>query len=248
MFLSYSTYLGSICSFRAYAKLVLINYFSCIDMLFLVHFFSIFSFISIMRSNLIYLFYSVCLRPFFHTHVLLLLFILYLPYFHFSRSFCLHFVMHKYYCFYYTILFLALSILLKISVFNFPNISTIKPVYNNHLLDPKFVAVVDRWSLVRGRFTLSRLQLGLQNGGRCRQVVAIRRWSLAQVWLLLLYLTLFFGHFSLPYCCWDVSTSKNWNDLDFCIFSVCCHDNSSCTFWRSVRPFSIEILSYLVII
>ena len=34
----------------------------------------------------------------------------------------------------------------------------------------KFVAVVDR-------------KFGPQNGGNCRQVVAIRRWSLAQVWL-----------------------------------------------------------------
>jgi hypothetical protein len=34
-------------------------------------------------------------------------------------------------------------------------------------------------------FMLWGLRLGLQNGGRCRQVVAIRRWSLTQVWLYL---------------------------------------------------------------
>ncbi len=64
---------------------------------------------------------------------------------------------------------------------------TVKPVYNDHPRDPKFVAVVDRWSLFRGRFMLWSLKLGLQNGGRCRQVVAIRRWSLTQVWLYLKY-------------------------------------------------------------
>ncbi len=60
---------------------------------------------------------------------------------------------------------------------------TVKLVYNDHPRDHKFVAVVDRWSLFRGSSMLQRFKLGLQNGGCCRQVVAIRRWSLAQVWL-----------------------------------------------------------------
>ncbi len=48
---------------------------------------------------------------------------------------------------------------------------------------PNFFAVVDRWPLFRGRFMLWSLKLKLQNGGRCWQVVAIRRWSLTQAWL-----------------------------------------------------------------
>ncbi len=31
---------------------------------------------------------------------------------------------------------------------------TVKPVYNNHPWDPKFVAVVDWWSLFRGSFMI----------------------------------------------------------------------------------------------
>ncbi len=56
-------------------------------------------------------------------------------------------------------------------------------MYNDHPRDPKFVAVVERWSLFRGSFTLWKLKLGPQNSGHCRQVVAIRRWLLTQVWL-----------------------------------------------------------------
>jgi hypothetical protein len=52
--------------------------------------------------------------------------------------------------------------------------STVKPVYNDHPRDPKFVVVVDRWLLFRGRFMSYRPKLGLQNSGRCKQVVAIR--------------------------------------------------------------------------
>jgi hypothetical protein len=37
--------------------------------------------------------------------------------------------------------------------------------------DPKFVAVVEWWSLFTGKYMLYRLKLGLQNGGRFRQVV-----------------------------------------------------------------------------
>jgi hypothetical protein len=58
--------------------------------------------------------------------------------------------------------------------------STAKPVYNDHPRDPKFVAVVDMWSLFRGSFMLQKLNMGLQKGSRCRQLVVIRRWSLAQ--------------------------------------------------------------------
>ena len=32
--------------------------------------------------------------------------------------------------------------------------STVNPVYNDHPQDPKFVAVVDKWSLFSGRFML----------------------------------------------------------------------------------------------
>ncbi len=31
------------------------------------------------------------------------------------------------------------------------NVSTVKPVYNGHPWNPKIEAVVDRWSLFRGR-------------------------------------------------------------------------------------------------
>jgi hypothetical protein len=54
---------------------------------------------------------------------------------------------------------------------------TVKPVYNDHPWDPKIEAFVGRWSLFRGHLP----KLGPQNGGRYRQLVAIRRWSLAQV-------------------------------------------------------------------
>ena len=58
---------------------------------------------------------------------------------------------------------------------------TVKPVYNDYPWNPKIVAVVERWSLFRGSFLLSKLKMWPQNGGRYRQVVAIWRWSLAQV-------------------------------------------------------------------
>ncbi len=32
--------------------------------------------------------------------------------------------------------------------------ATVKLVYNDHPWDPKFVAIVDRWSFFRGSFTL----------------------------------------------------------------------------------------------
>jgi len=58
---------------------------------------------------------------------------------------------------------------------------TDKPVYNDHPRDPKIVAIVDRWSILRGRFMLCTLKYEPKNSGRCWK--AIRRWSLAQVWL-----------------------------------------------------------------
>ncbi len=51
---------------------------------------------------------------------------------------------------------------------------TVKPVYNDHPWDPKFEAVVDRWSLSRG---LCYKDLNWDS----KIVVAVGRWSLAQV-------------------------------------------------------------------
>ena len=51
-------------------------------------------------------------------------------------------------------------------------------MYNDHPWDPKIVAVIDRWSLFRGHFWYESSNGTTQNGGRCWQVVAIRRWSL----------------------------------------------------------------------
>jgi len=45
--------------------------------------------------------------------------------------------------------------------------STVKPVYNDHPWDPKFVAIVDSWALFRGSFMLQILILGPQNSSRC---------------------------------------------------------------------------------
>jgi hypothetical protein len=61
------------------------------------------------------------------------------------------------------------------------NVNTVKLMYNDHTRSLKFVAVVDRKSLFRGSFMLQRLNVGLQNGSRCRHVVAIRRGLLVQV-------------------------------------------------------------------
>ncbi len=63
--------------------------------------------------------------------------------------------------------------------------------------DPEFVSVVDGWSLLRGIFMQLRPKLVLQNGDHCMQVVAIWKWTLAQVWLL--------NHFSV-----QNSTSNLW--------------------------------------
>jgi hypothetical protein len=53
------------------------------------------------------------------------------------------------------------------------------------------MVIVDRWSLFRGGFVLFK-KMGLQVGGRCRQVVAVRRWSLAQVFMNYYYFFNFF--------------------------------------------------------
>ncbi len=58
--------------------------------------------------------------------------------------------------------------------------NTEKFVYNDQPRDPKIVAIV---IVVQRSFTQRNLQSGSQNSGRCRQVVAILRWSLTQVWL-----------------------------------------------------------------
>jgi len=67
----------------------------------------------------------------------------------------------------------------------FESSTTVKLVHNDRPRDPKFVAVVDRWSLFRGSLQLWKLKLGPQYSGRYRQVVVIRRWSLTQIWLYL---------------------------------------------------------------
>ena len=59
---------------------------------------------------------------------------------------------------------------------------TVKPVYNDHPQDPKIVAVVDWWSLLRGHLCCVHSKWGLKSG-YCREVVVIRRWSLTQVWI-----------------------------------------------------------------
>ena len=67
---------------------------------------------------------------------------------------------------------------------------TVKPLYNDHPRDRKNagrcwqVVVVQRF----------KFKMGPQNGDRYRQVVGIRRWSLAQVWL-------YFDNFSHRYLC-----------------------------------------------
>ena len=49
---------------------------------------------------------------------------------------------------------------------------TVNHDYIDHPRDPKFVAVVDRWSLYRGSFMLWKLKLGPQNS------VTVDKWSL----------------------------------------------------------------------
>ena len=51
-------------------------------------------------------------------------------------------------------------------------IVTVKPVYNDHPRDPKFVAVVDR--LFRGSFKLYKLKMEPPNGDHCGQVAAVQ--------------------------------------------------------------------------
>jgi len=59
---------------------------------------------------------------------------------------------------------------------------TVKLVYNDHPWDPKFVAVVDRWSLFRGSFMLWKLKLGplcYENWNWDPKIeVAVDKWSL----------------------------------------------------------------------
>ena len=51
-------------------------------------------------------------------------------------------------------------------------LSTVKPVYNDHPWDPKIVAVVDRWSLFKGRLYSKSPIWDL------KMVIVIDRWSL----------------------------------------------------------------------
>jgi hypothetical protein len=56
---------------------------------------------------------------------------------------------------------------------------TVKPVYKLHPWDPRIVVFVERWSLFRDKLYYKSSKWDLE--GRCRQVVAFRKWSLAQV-------------------------------------------------------------------
>ncbi len=47
----------------------------------------------------------------------------------------------------------------KSNYVDFTNKTTVKLVYNDHPWDPNIVAVVDRWSLFSGHFTLDRWSL-----------------------------------------------------------------------------------------
>ena len=58
-------------------------------------------------------------------------------------------------------------------------LNTVKPEYNGQPRETKIVAVVDRWSLLRGTFMLQTRKTGSRNNGRRRQVVATLRWLLA---------------------------------------------------------------------
>jgi len=82
---------------------------------------------------------------------------------------------------------------------------TVKPVYNDHPRDPKKVTVLDRWSLFSGHLCYI-VVIYVIDSGRCWQVVAIRRWSLTQVWLyfqlVLPEVTIFydlFTNYGIPY-------------------------------------------------
>jgi len=57
---------------------------------------------------------------------------------------------------------------------------TVSLVYNDHPWDPKLVVVVFKWSLFRV-INVIEVQYGTPYGGRYGQVVAIRRYLLAQV-------------------------------------------------------------------
>ncbi len=61
------------------------------------------------------------------------------------------------------------------------NKNTGKLVFNDHPWDQKKVTAVDSWSLFGGHSCNKNSKLDMKNGGRYGQVVAIRRWTLAQV-------------------------------------------------------------------
>jgi hypothetical protein len=58
---------------------------------------------------------------------------------------------------------------------------TVKLVNSDPPLDPKKVAVVDRWSLFGGHLFNKNFKMGPENGGLYGQVVVIGKLSLAQV-------------------------------------------------------------------
>ncbi len=50
-------------------------------------------------------------------------------------------------------------------------VNTVKPMYNDHLQDTKYMDVVCRWSLFTSSFLKKKFKIGPQNGGQWRQVV-----------------------------------------------------------------------------
>jgi len=54
----------------------------------------------------------------------------------------------------YLILVFVSRLIFALSMFNFSFKRTVKPAYNDHPRDAKFVAVVDRWTLFRDSFIL----------------------------------------------------------------------------------------------
>jgi hypothetical protein len=58
---------------------------------------------------------------------------------------------------------------------------TVKPLYNDHPWDPKKWPLLTSGRCSKYIYVIYKLLLGPQNDGRFRQVVAVRRWLLAQV-------------------------------------------------------------------
>ena len=84
-------------------------------------------------------------------------------------------------------------------------------MYNDHPRNPKYVAVVDRWSLFRGSWP--------QNGGRCRQVVvssglSVPHLAICNIYGLVLTSSVWFDSFGsvlLLFLVFDQSEDEIWN-------------------------------------